>query len=657
VGRGGPNRGRELSIRSARVIEAPRDLTFGVMADTNRWNHLVGSSRLTHDNRLRDPDDPTSRTRIGTGSFLGLRQVFAEEGELWVGDELRASRHFFDCWTAGPIPRAFYYLKVSDAGTDDRPRTRAEIRAGVEVAGILGYLMAPLLLLRFKLAARKLLRSVDRAALAARRPTGTDPLPPAALARRSRLAAAGDDRPIEIAGDEFGRTSREALQARATEFARTPVPRDLQRRLLDLLAYQPDDNLRRLRPFELAASWGVDRRELLRAFLYATASGLFDLEWQVNCPTCRVGTGTLPALDQVEERVHCGECDIAFDVGFAENVEATFTANPAIRDVPPLLYCGSSPYYLPHLHGYLPVPPRSSRTAGPLPAGDLLLRTRGAPRQIVVAAGERDGSLAIQITDDAIEVVDAPAGGDELTIDNRTDRPVRLLVEHAGWDAAIARGSLLFTMPEFYRLFSAEAPAAGLSLSVGTFAVAFTDVVGSTEMYQRLGDARAFALIQEHWRACTEIVGHRGGAVVKTMGDGLMCCFASTADAIAASFEMIHHTQSLSSRAQGEFAIRVGVNEGPCYAIRTSGQLDLFGNTVNVAARLMSAADGSEIALTRAAVDHPALAALLDDDTITTRTETATLRGMRAPMELVFASRAGAAVFATGDSSPVGARA
>ena len=59
-------------------------------------------------------------------------------------------------------------------------------------------------------------------------------------------------------------------------------------RLRGLMAEATPEELMRLSPYERADEWNLPRGEVLSAFLYGTRVGLFDLEWDVRCPVCRI---------------------------------------------------------------------------------------------------------------------------------------------------------------------------------------------------------------------------------------------------------------------------------------------------------------------------------------------------------------------------------
>lgn len=126
-------------------------------------------------------------------------------------------------------------------------------------------------------------------------------------------------------------------------------------------------------------------------------------------------------------------------------------------------------------------------------------------------------------------------------------------------------------------------------------AVMFADVVNSTGLYETLGDDRALALIQEAIDTMSEIAGHHGGTVIKTIGDEVMCRFDS-ADAAARAACAIQEAMNRRAALPGVWplAIRIGLEYGE--AVPHMG--DLFGDAVNVAARMAGIATAERIITT-----------------------------------------------------------
>lgn len=143
--------------------------------------------------------------------------------------------------------------------------------------------------------------------------------------------------------------------------------------------------------------------------------------------------------------------------------------------------------------------------------------------------------------------------------------------------------------------------------AAATVAVLFADIAGSTRLYEVLGDERAKALIDEAITEMRAITARHGGRVVKTIGDEVMCVFDSPERGFIAATDMQLRIDRLPTESNTKRKIRVGFHAGP--VIEQDG--DVFGDTVNTAARMAGLAKGLQIITTRATVDllPPALAA------------------------------------------------
>lgn len=120
----------------------------------------------------------------------------------------------------------------------------------------------------------------------------------------------------------------------------------------------------------------------------------------------------------------------------------------------------------------------------------------------------------------------------------------------------------------------------------------FTDLVSSTRLRTREGDAAADQLRRRHDEALRVAVAAHGGEVVKGLGDGIMATFPSAAEAVSAAVEMQQAMARLNRRRRSEdVAIRVGVSAGD--VVREDG--DCFGEPVIEASRLCDQAEGGQI--------------------------------------------------------------
>src|SRR5258708_17383003 len=116
--------------------------------------------------------------------------------------------------------------------------------------------------------------------------------------------------------------------------------------------------------------------------------------------------------------------------------------------------------------------------------------------------------------------------------------------------------------------------------------VLFADVSGSTKLYETAGDAAALTAIGrciEHMRKAAESTG---GRVVKTIGDEIMALFSSPDAAAGAASEMHAAIEQLPEVGGTKLGVRVGFHSGP--VIQRDD--DVFGDTVNMAARLVEQA-------------------------------------------------------------------
>ena len=133
-------------------------------------------------------------------------------------------------------------------------------------------------------------------------------------------------------------------------------------------------------------------------------------------------------------------------------------------------------------------------------------------------------------------------------------------------------------------------------------AIMFADISGSTKLFETLGDETARVKVSECLDILTNVIKSYNGTVIKTIGDEVMCTFETADDAASAAMEMNETleedvTEGLSDSTA--LSIRVGMHYGP--ALMESG--DVFGDAVNVAARMAAQAKAGQIITTQFTVD------------------------------------------------------
>jgi class 3 adenylate cyclase len=519
----------------------------------------------------------------------------AGKGELDVG-EYRQWRIPYARWLEHPFewerPRWFRVLREYTLGPLLRFRGGTELRATERGAEARVWVemtpRSPLFwpLIRFVVAPRGMRRARQRYEEIDRFLDGlaSRPFP----ARKPRLAA-GKARELDqlLAGVSGAGSAPEAVAV-----------------LRELLTEAPDEEVHGIRPLALAKERGLEDRPLMEAFFRATVAGAMEMSWELLCPSCHGVKASAPHLQILTQKGHCSACNLDFAADVDEAIEARFSPSPRIRQLDVGAYCVGGPMLTAHRLSSTLIEPGDSRTWSiDLEEGVYLLRSPQAAKQVRVVSGE-DGTseLRVALCEEGFEAAPTTLrpGACAFTVENRTAARATLHLDRAERSTVAATPSRMLLYPEFHALFSAEALADGLSIKVGSVGLMFTDLVGSTSLYERAGDARAFHLVAEHFSILRRVIEEHGGAVVKTIGDAVMAAFPDGLAAAKAGLAVQTAIRELPVAGDVDTArlIKVGVHEGPCFIVTQNEQLDYFGSTVNVTARTQHEAAGGEVIMT-----------------------------------------------------------
>jgi class 3 adenylate cyclase len=173
-------------------------------------------------------------------------------------------------------------------------------------------------------------------------------------------------------------------------------------------------------------------------------------------------------------------------------------------------------------------------------------------------------------------------------------------------------GKRLLMTQTFRDFFRSEVIGATEGIAVLDVTLVFTDLKGSTALYERIGDLNAYIQVQRHFQHLLDVTVRHNGAVTKTIGDAVMAAFLTSADAVQAALEMREAVDQLNrDRPQRDFILKIGVHRGASIAVTLNDRLDYFGQTVNIAARVQNLADGDEICLTEDVYGAPAVADII----------------------------------------------
>jgi len=445
-------------------------------------------------------------------------------------------------------------------------------------------------------------------------------------------------------------------------------------RFAEHLQALPVHEAARINPFRFADGAGVDPERTLDVFVHGAKLGLVDLEWGMICPLCGAITHSVAALDNVaEDVVHCSLCRRDADAALDDTVEVSFAYSPpgAALDLHADFttyqhYYTSSSY--PYLADWGAYHERHTAADAKLAAGEeatvhvslkpgtvyrlLCLDVHSGVELRIEEAASWDAAntVDVSLSEEGFSrsTVSMSPGDGVISIKNQTDQRVwcRLLEMNLEEVMAIIRqgppkfgprltGKHLLNNQAFRDTFALHELAPDLKLKLRSLTLLFTDLKGSTALYDREGDLAAYRLVQDHFVALKQVVRDHSGAMIKTMGDAVMAAFPSAEHGTAAAISMMAAMQELAGvKAKSDVGLKVGLHAGPALAINAGQSLDYFGQTVNIAARVQGLADAGDICLTGALNDNAAVPELLSDAGYDSSTELAQLKGVSAEEQI-----------------------
>ncbi len=137
-----------------------------------------------------------------------------------------------------------------------------------------------------------------------------------------------------------------------------------------------------------------------------------------------------------------------------------------------------------------------------------------------------------------------------------------------------------------------------MSQKDSTLAIVFADICQSTQLFERYGDVRAREIELKTLTIIMELIEENEGSVIKTIGDEVMCTFPDSEKAVHVACEIHKAISQDVSLSLFEVSVKVGLHYGDVLLEKN----DVFGDSVNIAARMVSLANANQIITTRAAV-------------------------------------------------------
>lgn len=441
-------------------------------------------------------------------------------------------------------------------------------------------------------------------------------------------------------------------------------------RFARFLQEAPEEALFRTSPMHFAADAGVSENEAVDLFLRATHAGIMEFTWGVLCPACGSFLTTPAALRSLQRERPCQMCRMSIKTE-DDNMEVAFSVAPSTRrirfhqpegldlrrDLLALMFSQSRT-----------IPEPIQRIVGDSVLDSVALPAGGVHRFTAKIEAGKTYFLAVPlhhvyceleaVAEGGVSTVNAElmddrmlpghvkvnAGEVSVTLHNRTSSTVRvalvkfwiskseIVCDVGGMPPPVPfrrylSGKRLVTNQTFRELFRAESIPSEGGLEFKSLTVLFTDLKGSTEMYERIGDFRAYGLVREHFGVLQDIIADRGGSLVKTIGDAVMASFAEPMPALEAATAMTREVRRVS-REGAHLQLKVGLHTGPCIAVELNERLDYFGQTVNVAARVQGVAGADEIAITEPVYTAPGAEDVIRAAALSATRERALLKGV-----------------------------
>jgi len=412
----------------------------------------------------------------------------------------------------------------------------------------------------------------------------------------------------------------------------------------------PDHALNKMNALELAAKEGLDEERVIATLLNAVGLGMFEMTWNVMCPSCAGVLSTNKSLKTLNSAQYkCAFCAAGYETTLDNLVEVTFTVSPRVRKIAahaPDELSAAEYYRQIFWSSAIDLPGDVEKLLEEvtlemvdLPPGERAILSLQAPEgtlivfdpvthaaQFIEVKGEETGERQnlsvmfnkVQVPVDSIALRPGPL---RLALENRTDGRVlpAVWVANAALDAILTRrkpvltATRLLTNQTFRDIYRTDTLAIGQRLKILSLTFLFSDLRGSTELYERVGDLTAFDLVNEHFRLLQEIIASERGAVVKTIGDAVMATFETPDRAIAAAIRMREAMSDLGTERQHQsLSLKMGIHEGSCLAVTLNAQQDYFGQTVNIASRVQGLAASRSIVVTEQVVENARARSLLE---------------------------------------------
>ncbi len=381
---------------------------------------------------------------------------------------------------------------------------------------------------------------------------------------------------------------------RLSEMSREPEISEL---LVTTIQTGNESDLKRMNPQQMARLWDKPLSSVLRVMLFASKMNLLNFSWNILCPDCRTNVKNIKKLKEITDPVYCSHCEEDFNVDFHQGLELTFQPHPLIRKIPQKTYCYGNPADQDHLDLHITLNPGQKRFVKiNLSKGSYRIHSDKSDEVIHAEVDENGLSNATihfnknRSLTDRVYLSTTP----NLIIHNQSDDKMIVRCENVSKEQFIVSAAEVTSWQLFRNLFPQELIRDKKKLNAENLTILFTDLYNSSDLYRKDGDESAIGVVIDHFDILEQAIIEERGSVVKTIGDSVMAIFPKPANAVRAFYKADQIFRENTDH-DPPIELKGGIHLGDCMAVTLNNRIDYFGNTVNIASRLVDYAGGSEV--------------------------------------------------------------
>ncbi len=355
----------------------------------------------------------------------------------------------------------------------------------------------------------------------------------------------------------------------------------------------------RIRPRALARILDLPPDKLIDICLRGVPEGLFEIKWDVICPSCRIAAQTQDSIANIRKHERCEACDFDFEVDFATSVELILRASANIRDSESGQFCIGGPAHSPHVVSQTRVAPEETVQLGlELSAGRYVLRGPQLPFsiQLIVTPESGEEKMLVNLSERTTpnSSIELRTDRQLITIVNPGATEIVLRIERTATSDDALTALQAASMPFFKRTFPNEIPTAMQVASVASFT--FVVIANSIQspLADRFGELRSCDLLKDHLEKLIEFAARFGGSFVRPHGEGGLLAFR-TADSANQALPHLHETIPLADNIPAWVPV-IAVQHGPVMLTTLNGQIEYVGSTVLRVQKLADKGTPGEIA-------------------------------------------------------------